>query len=200
MERQRPEIQQKRAEWAQWQRGLSEQETRRLVFLDESSVDNVTFSREYGRAYEGRRAKGWFPKAKKHRVTVIVAVGWEGVLASYVVPGSATAKDFEFFMMHCLAPVIENHPSIVVMDNARIHHAVPEVEVSYQLMGHEWRFLPPYSPDFNPTENAFSKLKRVLTYFRFSLQRSPMYCVTKALTHIRAQNVQGWFQLCGYDK
>src|SRR5690348_4393718 len=104
MEQQREELRQKRREWRAWQQTLAGEEVRHLVFLDESSVDNTAFSRKYGRAYEGRRAYGVFPKAKKNRISVIVAIGWEGLLTFHIVPGSATAQDFEYFMMHCLAP------------------------------------------------------------------------------------------------
>jgi len=177
---------------------LHPDDVHRLVFLDESSIDNTAFSRKYGRAYEGRRAYGQFPKAKKGRISLIVAIGWEGLITFHVVPGSATADDFAYFMMYCLAPMLENSNRVVIMDNARIHHAVPEVEVAYGNLGHKWRFLPAYSPDFNPTENVFSKLKLVLTYFRYAVLRDPMLCVSDALSLITQQNVRGWFNLCGY--
>ena len=198
MEQQKEEIKQQRISWKDWQQRIDQATKEGLIFLDESSVDNVTFFRHHGRAYEGRRVRARFPKAKKDRVTVIVAIGWEGILAFLVIPGSATAADFNFFMMNCLAPVIENQHRTIIMDNARIHHSATEAQVSLEALGHKWVFLPPYSPDLNPAENVFSKLKRVLTYFRFSLVRKPALCISEALSLIHAADVQGWYSLCGY--
>ena len=101
-------------------------------------------------------------------------------------------------MMHCLAPAIKEQHAIVVMDNAKIHHAVPEVEVAYEILGHEWRYLPAYSPDLNPIENMFSKLKTILTYQCFVAEKDPMLAISDALTYITRENVQGWFHLCNY--
>lgn len=168
------------------------------MFIDETSVNNCSFSRCYGRAYRGRRARGRFPKAKKNRVTAICAMGWDGVIAYHVIEGSASAKDFSFFIMYCLAPALDGKPSIIILDNAKIHHAVPEVEAAMKLLGHQWRFLPAYSPDLNPIENMFSKLKTVLTYWCFALLSHPMLCVSEALVEITAQNARGWFRLCNY--
>lgn len=198
MEHRREDVRQKRAEWRDWQQQLQDHDVRDLVFLDESSVDNTAFSRKYGRAYEGRRVYGQFPKAKQSRVSVLVAVGWEGVLAYYTVPGSFTGKDFAFFMMHCLTPVIENKHKTIIMDNAKIHHAVPEVQLCYEYMGHNWRYLPPYSPDFNPVENVFSKMKVLLTHFRIAALRDPMLCIVQVIPRIFVDNIQNWYHLCGY--
>jgi len=120
------------------------------------------------------------------------------VVAFHVVEGSVNATDFSFFVMHLLAPALKGKSYIVVLDNAKIHHAIPEVEAVFELLGHEWRFLPAYSPGLNPIENMFSKLKIVLTYRRFALEQNTMTCVAEGLVFISMENIRGWFCLCGY--
>lgn len=197
-ERRRQDIREARAAWAEWQRQLTPEDLSRLIFLDETSVNNQSFCRTYGRGYEGQRVRGEFPKAKRNRVSAICAVGWDGLKAFHIVEGSANAEDFTFFMMHCLLPVLQDKSYIVIMDNCKIHHAVPDVEAAYELLGHEWRFLPAYSPDLNPIENMFSKLKILLTYRRWATESHPMEAVAEALGLITTENIRGWYRLCNY--
>ncbi|XP_020893040.1 uncharacterized protein LOC110232230 [Exaiptasia diaphana] len=134
-----------------------------LVFLDESSFDK-RIRRRFGYSFRGTRAQikrkhtNWGP-----RITAIPAISTEGILDVGIYRGKVNEGTFLTFVRNVLAPVLlpfngENPRSIVVMDNAAIHHTDAVINAINQT-GALILFLPPYSPDFNPCENLFSQTK-----------------------------------------
>lgn len=132
-----------------------------LVFLDECALQERFLRRQSGRATRGNRTNRipWSQGGK--RFSLLPAIFRGGVLALDCQEGSYLRRDFEGFLKHRLFPVMNRYPeanSVLVMDNARIHHGGRIAELAAER-GIRIIYLPPYSPDFNPIEKAFSVLK-----------------------------------------
>lgn len=145
-----------------------------LVFLDESGCDRRDALRRYGYSLRGLPAKtlSMFPRGK--HFSAIAAMCTEGVLACKIVEGGVNARTLETFLSMELSPWLLpfngiNPRSVVVMDNASIHH-VDEVIQFLEDLGVLVYFVPPYSPDFNPIEELFSKVKYVMRASEFDLE------------------------------
>ncbi|KAF7348782.1 Transposase domain-containing protein [Mycena venus] len=142
-------------------RRISEYPAEYLGFLDETSKNDRTLSRGYGRAKKGHRAR---KKEKFVRGTRLTATGLltvDGMMANTVVEGSMKRADYLEFIEYEVMPLTTPFPgplSVLVMDNARIHHGEEILELA-ERFGVRIEFLPLYSPDFNPIEEVFSKIK-----------------------------------------
>ena len=137
-----------------------------LVFVDESGSDNRDALRKFGYSLRGQPAKALslFPRGK--HLSAIAAMSCDGVLGCQIHEGGVNSEAFQGFLDMELAPKLlpfngTNCRSVVVMDNASIHHADQLVN-SLEHLGVLVYFLPPYSPDFNPIEELFSKVKLVM--------------------------------------
>jgi transposase len=156
-------------------------------------------TRSHARAALGERAVGQVPGGHWERLTVIGALGVEGVVASMSIAASTTAAVFLAFVEQVLLPALRGRPDVVVvMDNLsahkgeRVRHAFEAAKVSY-------RYLPSYSPDLNPIEPCWSKLKSGLRARAARTLEALEVELGPALATITAQDAQGWFHLCGYS-
>jgi transposase len=131
----------------------------RLVFVDECST-NIALAKLYARAPKGERAYGEAPRNWGKNVTLIASLSAEGVGATMSVEGATDGAAFETYVEHFLLPTL-GEGQIVVMDNLQVHK-MRRVEELIESAGAEILFLPPYSPDFSPIEEAFSKVKGIL--------------------------------------
>lgn len=172
-------------------------EPTRLVFLDESGVD-TRLVRRHARAPRGHRAQGKVPWGHWRRLTLIGALGRDGIVASMSIAAATSTAVFLAFVEQVLAPALRGRPdAVVVMDNLAAHRA-ERVRAAFDAAGIAYRCLPAYSPDLNPIEPAWSKLKTRLrgraarTIDALDDQLAP------ALASITAQDAQGWFRHCGY--
>jgi len=145
---------------AAWQYSLRCFTANQLIFVDESGSDNRTGDRAYGYGLRGAitRVRRWL---KYHdRVSALPAYTIDGYLTASTFPGTCNADIFEQFIIDELLPLCNPYPgplSVIVMDNASIHHAGRDRIEHACLAHHVWiLFLPPYSPDFNPIEESFS--------------------------------------------
>ncbi|PPQ82244.1 hypothetical protein CVT24_012928 [Panaeolus cyanescens] len=132
-----------------------------LGFLDEISKDERTSFRTYGRSRKGCRApmKGVFVRGRRFSATGLLTI--DGMVTSTVVEGSMTHQSYLGFLEHSVMPLCAPFPgilSVLVMDNAKIHHGEGILDLAEQF-GVRIEFLPPYSPDLNPIEEVFSKVK-----------------------------------------
>ena len=127
--------------------------------MDECST-NIALTRLYARSPRGERAYGKAPRNWGKNVTLIASLSTEGMGAAMSVEGATDGVVFETYVEHFLAPVLEEG-QIVVMDNLQVHKS-RRVEELIEGAGAEVLFLPPYSPDFSPIEEAFSKVKGIL--------------------------------------
>jgi transposase len=168
----------------------------RFVFVDECST-NISLNPVYARAPKGERAHGKAPKNWGKNVSLICAIDSGGVKPSMSVEGAVDGKTFEGYIEHLLAPKLKRG-QIVVMDNLSVHKS-KRVKRLIEEAGCELEFLPPYSPDFNPIKEAFSKVKGILKKVVGARTREALVEATgHALDAITPQDIRGFFSDCGY--
>lgn len=178
-----------------WKSEQPDKDPRRLIFIDETWA-KTNMIRLRGRALRGERLVAKTPHGHWKTTTLIAALGLEGMRCSTVVDGAVNADVFESFVEHVLVP--ELRPGdVVVMDNLSSHKRA-RTRRMIETAGAQLEFLPPYSPDLNPIEMIFSKLKQLLRSLALRTQRAlwgAMQGVLDQVTHTDAQNC---FEHCGY--
>lgn len=180
-----------------WRAELAGIDPRRLVFLDESGID-TRLTRAYGRALRGRRAVGKVPWGCWERLTVIGALALDGVVAAMSIPAATSKVVFLAFIEQVLVPALRARSDvIVVLDNLPAHKAAV-VQDALKRAGLAHRYLPPYSPDLNPIEQAWSKLKASLRATGARSRAALEEALGPALAAISAQDATAWFRLAGY--
>jgi transposase len=143
----------------QWFEDQLDLDPERLVFIDETWA-STNMARRYGRCRRGERLRVGVPHGHWKTTTFVGALTLRGFIAPWVLDGPINRDAFETYVAKVLIP--ELRPGdIVVMDNLSSHKG-PQVRRMIEAAGAEIRYLPPYSPDFNPIENAFAKLKALL--------------------------------------
>ena len=168
---------------------------RRLVFVDECST-NIALTRLYARAPEGERAYGKAPRNWGKNVTLICSLGAEGIGAAMNLEGATDGAAFEVYVEHFLVPTLKQG-QIVVMDNLQVHK-MKRVRELVEGAGAEVLFLPPYSPDFSPIEEAFSKVKGILRRIGARTREALLEATSEALDAVSRRDARGWFGHCGY--
>jgi transposase len=166
-----------------------------LLFVDESG-SNQALARDYGRAPRGQRASGAKPVQRGRQVTMVGALGLVGVVAAMMVEGFVDGAAFLAFVQEVLVPQL--HPGqVVLLDNLKAHK-VAGVREAIEAVGGRLIYLPPYSPDFSPIEECWSKIKAILrTKAARTLERL-WEAITEAFAAITSQDAQGWFTHAGY--
>jgi transposase len=175
---------------------ISSIEPERFVFVDECST-NTSLAPLYGWAARGERAHQKAPRNWGKNITLLSSMGKEsGMGASLVVEGSTNREVFETYLKDVLCPSLKRG-QVVVMDNLSSHK--PEsVRQLIEQEGCELIYLPPYSPDYNPIEQAFSKLKSYLRAACARSQQALMEIIGEALHTITASDAEGFFEHCDY--
>ena len=176
---------------------MAKVDPRQLVFLDESGID-TRLTRTYARAARGERAPGKVPWGHWKRLTVIGALGLDGVAASMSIAAATSAAVFSAFVEQVLRPALQGRPdAIVVMDNLPAHKA-KRVRAALDAAKIKYRYLPAYSPDLNPIEPCWSKLKSWLRAKAARTLEALEAQLGPALAAITTHDAEGWFRLCGY--
>jgi len=139
-----------------WMREQGMFDPARLVFIDETSA-NTKMVRLYGRCARGERLVGHVPQGHWKTITFVAALRQHGMTAPQTIDGSMTGKKFLTYVEQCLAPTLKRK-DIVMIDNLPAHKAAG-VREAIEARGAKLRYLPKYSPDLNPIEMSFSKLK-----------------------------------------
>lgn len=143
----------------QWREQQATWNSSRLIFIDETGL-NTKMTRGFGRALRSERCLCKIPHGHWHTNTFIAALRVKGLTAPWLLDGPMTGEAFLVYVKQVLGP--ELHPGdLVVCDNLSSHHAAG-VREAIEEVGATLLFLPPYSPDLNPIEMAFSKLKALL--------------------------------------
>jgi len=163
--------------------------------VDECST-NISLSPIYARAPKGERAYGSSPRNWGKNISLISAIGLQGVKPSMSVEGAVDGKAFESYIKHFHAPTLKRG-EIVVMDNLSVHKS-KRVEKLIEEAGATLLFLPPYSPDFNPMEQAFSKVKNALRKVEARSRDALLEATGKALDAITLADIRGFYVGCGY--
>jgi len=165
------------------------------MFLDESGA-KTNMTRLYGRAQRGQRVRDSVPTGRWETTTMMATVGRNGPQAPFVFSGALDGDMFEVYVERVLAPTLQPG-DILVMDNLSTHKNKSARQIILETGAEIWD-LPPYSPDLNPIEKMWSKIK---AYLRKSKARSPealTQAIGKALERVTTEDVQGWFESCGY--
>jgi transposase len=170
-------------------------DVRRYVFIDETGV-NTAMARRYGRAPRGKRAIGSVPKNWGKNVTILGAMRADGVSAMMTVEGATDTDVFWVFVHEVLVPSLRVG-DVVVMDNLGAHTSA-WVERAIEAAGARVIYLPPYSPDFNPIEQCWSKIKTFLRAAKARTREALDDAITRALRTITADDAAGWFTHAGY--
>lgn len=166
-----------------------------LVFLDESGIA-TNLVRIYGRAPRGERARGTAPYGRWERMTIFGALSPDGITACMSLEGAADTDAMVAFVEQVLTPTL--HPGqVVCLDNLNVHKA-ERVRELVEAAGCTLLFLPPYSPDFNPIEQAWSKLKALLRGVGARTKDALNTALHDVLDSITARDASGWFAHCGY--
>jgi len=180
-----------------------------LIFVDESSVDRRTTYRGRAWSIRGTKAqrKAFFVRGKRYSVLPALSRS-DAILHCEIVQGSFNSDLFKIFIERLLTKM-QPYPgpnSVIVMDNCRIHKH-PDILAAIEERGARYEFLPPYSPDYNPIELAFSAMKYHLRrdgqYVRMALTRrlsdeDVHTTLLRALLEISPQDAHGWYRHCGY--
>jgi transposase len=162
----------------------------RLIFIDESGV-TTSMTRLRARCVGGRRIHEATPGSHWKIMTILGAMSMEGIIAAMTIEEATDADIFLAFIQQVLCPVLKAG-DLVVMDNLS-SHKVPDVRQSIEKMGAQLLYLPPYSPDLNPIEKAWAKLKQLLRTAQARTKEALELAVADALKFITAENAKAWF-------
>jgi transposase len=165
----------------------------RLIFLDESGV-MVGMTRHRGRCLGGRRIHEATPESHWKILTVIGAMSLKGMIAAMTIEAATDTDIFLAYLDHVLCPVFAPG-DVVVMDNLS-SHKVQGVSERIQARGAELLYVPPYSPDLNPIEKAWSKLKEMLRAAKAQTSHDLYQAIRNALPQISSENATAWFRTC----
>ena len=191
-EQQRPDVQARRAAWTLQRLGW---DVRKLVFIDESGARS-NMARQYGRAPRGRRLVDYVPHGHWKTTTFVAALRHDGFTAPMVMDGAMNGRAFLAYVRQVLVPTL-HRGDLVVLDNLSSHKQAG-VREALEAVGAQVIYLPPYSPDLNPIELAFAKLKGLL---RTAAQRTLdglWSCLGQLLDRFAPQECQNYFRHCGY--
>jgi transposase len=191
-ERRRAEVE---AERQQFRAEMAATDAEDLVFLDESGV-TTSLTRLYGRAPRGVRVIDHVPQGHWKVLTILGAITSQGMLAAMTVEAATDSEVFRTYVSEVLVPRLRPG-QIVLMDNLRAHK-VAGVREAIEAAGCRVRYLPPYSPDLNPIEPAWSKLKTYLRAVKARARDVLEEAVATGLRKITAQDAHGFFAHCGY--
>jgi transposase len=173
-----------------WHEQLAQEPAGRLVFVDESGA-NTKMTRLRGRAPEGQRVVGRVPHGHYQTTTLIAGVRLAGPCAPWLFEGAMDGEMFLAWVTEGLAPTLKKG-DVVIMDNLATHK-VKGVAATIEAAGARLLYLPPYSPDFNPIENMWSKIKQILRSADPRTQEELMRAAKTAFNAITRTDCRGYF-------
>ncbi len=174
---------------------VSELDVKHFKFLDESSI-NIDLTRLYGRAAPNQRVVDRVPQSSGPQTTTLAVIGWTGITAPLVLSGAVNGSMFYGYLEQCVVPTLQAG-DILFMDNLSAHK-VAGLEELIRAQGARLIYLPPYSPDFNPIELAWSKVKTILRRLKARTFTDLIEALKQALQAITSQDIHAWFAHCGY--
>jgi transposase len=187
-----PAVQKERGSWRRRIRGVAPE---CFVFLDESNA-KTNMTRLYGRAPRGDRVIDFVPDGRWESLTMLSALRYDGSTTTMVYEGGTDILAMQTYVESFLAETL-GPGDILVMDNLSSHRN-SEVIGMIEATGAEVWFLPPYSPDYNPIEEMWSKVKAYLRKVGARSMKALVHAIGKAHESITAQDAIGWFAHCGY--
>ena len=164
-------------------------------WLDQSSI-NCGMTRLYGRAFSNERINEYVPDVRFERTSIMGAMGLNGFIAPLTYKGTLNGEFFTTYVRECLAPVMKPGDTLK-LDNLSSHKVKdalkPLVDKGVNVI-----FLPPYSHDFNPIEQAWSKIKAYLRKVKARTYDELFQAVGTALDTVTTEDIEGWIRFCGY--
>ena len=185
-----PDVVQKRNEWVT---NIDAYNPDTLVFLDESGV-NIDMTRRYGRAVGKARAVDKTPENTPTNTTILSSVRLNGDTAYTTYSGGTTGDVFVDYLENIPIPTLHKG-DIVIMDNLRSHHVKKVAEV-LEKAEVKLLYLPPYSPDFNPIEKLWSKIKSILRKLKARTIQALPDAIDTAFSAVAPSDCIGWFKSC----
>ena len=193
IEQDRPDVLKQRHDWFDSQIDLDPE---RLVFIDETwTATNMT--RSHGRCAKGERLRMGVPHGHRKTTTLVAGLRMSGMVAPMVLDGPINGDWFEAYVTQVLVPDLRPG-DVVIMDNLSSHKRA-SVRERIEAAGATLRFLPPYSPDFNPIEKAFSKLKAMLRKAEERTVNGLWDLIGKLVDIFKPTECANYFSSCGYD-
>ena len=172
----------------------------RLVFLDECGV-LTGMARLYGRGPRGERACGTVPCGRWTRLSLLGALGQEGILAAMSVNAATSGAVFHAFLEQLLLPELRrSKPDAVLAMDDLSAHKTPPVRELLDRSGFAYRYLPSYSPDLSPIEPAWAQVKAELRRAAARDGDALHRALGPALDRVSAANARAYFRHCGYDR
>jgi transposase len=187
-----------RDEWlrAAWRVMLAARiDPERLVFVDEMGT-NTSLSPIYAWAPKGRRAHCSVPRNRGKNTTLLSSMSLSGMGPSLAVDGPTDREVFEAYVERVLAPTLRAG-QVLVMDNLSVHKG-ERVRELIEHRGCQLLYLPPYSPDLNPIEEAFGKIKGLLRKAEARTREALVEAMGRALSAVSKHDARGFFEHCGY--
>jgi transposase len=192
-EQDREDVAEAREEWFEGELDLDPE---KLVFIDETSV-STNMARRFGRAPRGERCRASVPFGHWETTTLIAALRVDRIDAPMMIDGALDGRSFLAYVEKVLAPTL-CAGEIVVLDNVSTHKIVG-VREAIEAKGAKVLYLPPYSPDFNPIEKSFSKVKSVLQRIAARTVDALEAAVAQALRSVTPSECANYFAASGYD-
>jgi len=183
------------AERAAWRDEVAAVRPEDFVCLDETG-SHLGYTPTHAWAPRGQRAYASAPVNRGENKTVIAALTLDGVGSLMRFDGGMTSARFEGYVRHILAPTLRPG-QVVIADNLRAHYAAG-ARAAIEARGARLLFLPPYSPDFNPIEHAFSKVKQCLRRAKARTDEALRAATWAAFATVTPADIAGWFAHCGY--
>jgi transposase len=178
-----------------WREAVVRLDPQQFVFVDESGT-HTFLTRLYGWAPHDQRASGSVPRNHGKNTTLVAALTPDGLLEPWLIAGAMDTATFEWYIRDELAPRLRPG-QVVVLDNLSAHKA-ERIRQAIEARGCELLFLPPYSPDFTPIEQAFSKIKAILRGLGARTREALEEAVRQAVDAITPADATAWFTHAGY--
>jgi transposase len=173
----------------------AEVDPERLVFVDEMGV-HTSLAPLYGYSAKGERVRLSVPRNRGKNTTLLAAMTLDGMGETMAVEGSTDQEVFDAYVEHVLAPTLETG-QVVILDNLSAHKPV-RVRELIECRGCQLIYLPSYSPEYNPIEEAFAKIKSILRQAGARTKDALVEVLGEALSAISAQDARGYFEHAGY--
>jgi transposase len=164
--------------------------------VDETAV-NTAMTRRYGRAPRGERVRDSAPRNYGAHISVIGAMGLRGLVATLAVEGAVDTICFDAYAERVLGPRLRRG-DVIVLDNLGAHRASRIEEVAAER-GAQVLWLAPYSPDFSPIEQCWSKIKSYLRGAKARTAEALDQALAQAIGLVTRADIRGWFRLCSYS-
>ena len=180
---------------AVYQAEIGSEMLERLKFLDEAG-SNIAMTRAYGRAAPGERVIDSVPQNYGENVSMLACLSLSGISAPMTISGAVDGLVFLAYVEEVLVPTLAAG-DVVVMDNLSAHK-VKRVRELIEAVGAKLIYLPPYSPDLNPIEKCWSKIKTYLRAAKARTREALEKALREVLQLITEEDAAGWFSSCGY--